>query len=316
VRTVSRETRAHLLLVVCAAIWGFAFVAQRLGAEHAGAFTFTAARSVIGAAALVPLVWFLDRRARLSAPERREAWLRVVRPGSFIGLMLFGGSILQQLGIERTTAGNAAFVTGLYMVMVPLAGRLFGQVTGWPTWVGIALAVPGLFLLTWTDSGIGLGDLLCLVGALFWTFHILAVGRESRAVDPIRLSVAQFTVNAALAAVVALVAEPTPFAGLVPAAGAILFAGLISTGVGFTLQVVSQRHARASVAAMIMSLEAMFGALGGALFLGERMTAAGLTGAALMMTGILVAQVPQGPEAPGQHPVPVPEPPSTALREG
>lgn len=318
---VSRETRAYLLLVLCAAIWGFAFVAQRLGAEYTGAFTFNATRSALGAVALLPLVWFLDRRARRSPDEARQAWRAVARPGLLIGLLFFGGSVLQQLGVERTTAGNAAFVTGLYIVAVPIAGRLYGHRTGAATWVGLALAVPGLALLTWTDAGIGLGDLLCLVGALFWTFHILSVGRESRLVDPLRLAVAQFAVNATVSGAVALAAEPAPFSGLVEAAGAIAFAGLISTGVGFTLQIVSQRDARESVAAMIMSLEAMFGAIGGALFLGERMTGQALAGAGLMMAGILVAQVPSRAlrqrEAHGDAPrgVPVPEPPSVALRD-
>lgn len=321
---MAKETRAYLLLLLCSAIWGFAFVAQRFGAEHLGAYSFNASRGLLGAAALLPLVWFLDRRARLSPTEARDAWRRVALPGVFIGLMFFGGQTLQQLGVEQTTAGNAAFVTGLYMVLVPVAGRLFGQHTTAFTWLGIALAVPGLFLLTWTGTGIGPGDLLVLVGTLFWTFHILGVGRVAPHVDPIRLSVAQFLVMATLSAVVAPFAEPAPFAGLLPALGAVLFAGLLSTGVGFTLQVVGQRHARASVAAMIMSLEAMWGAVGGALFLGERLTPQGLAGAALMMAGILLAQVPpRGARAreavlaaAGRSEViPVPEPPSTALRD-
>ena len=291
---MTRQTRSYLLLLVCSLIWGFAFVAQRFGAEHLGAYAFNAARGFLGAAALLPLVWVLDRRARLCPLESREAWLRVVRPGVFIGLMFFGGQTLQQLGVEQTTAGNAAFVTGLYMVLVPLAGRFFGHHTTAFTWLGIALAVPGLFLLTWTGTGtgIGAGDLLVLVGTLFWTFHILGVGRVAPHVDPLRLSVAQFVVMATLSLVVAPFSEPDPFAGLLPALGAVLFAGLLSTGIGFTLQVVAQRHARASIAAMIMSLEAMWGAVGGALFLGERLTLQGYLGAALMMAGILLAQVP------------------------
>ncbi len=321
---MSKATRSYLLLLLCSIIWGFAFVAQRLGAEHLGAYSFNAARGFLGAAALLPLVWFLDRRARLSPVEAREAWLRVLKPGVFIGLMFFGGQTLQQLGVEQTTAGNAAFVTGLYMVLVPVAGRFFGQHTGVFTWLGILLAVPGLFLLTWTGTGIGPGDLLVLVGTLFWTFHILGVGRVAAHVDPIRLSVAQFVVMAGLSTIVAPFAEPDPFVGIVPALGAVLFAGLLSTGVGFTLQVVGQRHARASIAAMIMSLESMWGAVGGALFLGERLSLQGLFGAALMMSGILLAQVPTRAErareaalAASDTPtiVPVPEPPSTALRE-
>ena len=275
---MSARTRAHLLLLACAAIWGMAFVAQRLGADAVGASTFIAARNLLGAAALLPLLWWWDRRDARTAAGRRAAWRAVVVPGVVIGSLLFAGSELQQVGIEHTTAGNAAFVTGLYMVMVPLAGPLFRHATPSVTWVGIGLAVPGLFLLTWTGTGIGLGDLLCLAGAAVWTFHILAVGRAAAALDPLRLSVAQFGVAAALAAVAALLVEERPFGGMEHAVGALLFAGLVSTGVGYTLQVVGMRHAHASVGAMIMSLEAVFGALGGALFLGERLGARGLGG--------------------------------------
>ncbi|MDO5629801.1 MAG: DMT family transporter, partial [Mobilicoccus sp.] len=183
--------RGYLPLLLCSMIWGFAFVAQRMGAEHLGAYSFNASRGFLGALALLPLVWLLDRRARLTPELRREAWRRVAVPGALIGLMFFGGQTLQQLGVEQTTAGNAAFVTGLYMVLVPIAGRLFGHHTGFGTWVGIALAVPGLFLLTWTGAGIGPGDLLVLGGTVFWTFHILGVGRVAAQVDPIRLSVVQ-----------------------------------------------------------------------------------------------------------------------------
>ncbi len=289
---MSKTTRSYLLLVLCSALWGFAFVAQRMGAEHLGAWSFNAARGLLGVLALLPLIGFLDARAGLSPHQRLQAWKAVIAPGAFIGAMFFGGQSLQQLGVEQTTAGNAAFVTGLYMVLVPIAGRLFGHRNSTFTWVGIALAVPGLFLLTWTGAGIGMGDLLCLIGTGFWTFHILGIGHTAQHVDPIRLSVAQFVVLTSASAAVALVVEPAPFSGLLPAAGAVLFAGVLSTGVGFTLQILGQRHARASIAAMIMSLEAMWGAVGGALLLGERFTAHGLMGAALMLAGILVAQVP------------------------
>lgn len=289
---MSKATRSYLLLLLCSIIWGFAFVAQREGAQHLGAFSFNAVRGVLGASALLPLIWFLDRRARLSPTEAWQAWRTALGPGVFIGLMFFGGQSLQQLGIEQTTAGNAAFVTGLYMVLVPLAGRFFGLPTSVMNWLGIGLAVPGLFLLTWTDVGIGTGDLIVLVGTLFWTFHILGIGRFARLVDPIRLSVVQFVVMASLSAVVAPFVEPAPFAGVLAAGGALLYAGIMSTGIGFTLQILGQRHARASIAAMIMSLEALWGAVGGALLLDERLTAIGLVGAGLMMAGILLAQVP------------------------
>lgn len=318
---MNARTRAYLLLGLASAIWGFTFVAQRLGADHMGAASFNAARGLLGALVLLPLVWFGDRRAHRTPAQRRDAWRAVAAPGAAIGCFFFGGSMLQQLGIEQTTAGNAAFVTGLYMVFVPLVGLLVGQRAGGWTWWGLALAVPGLFLLTWTGVGIGVGDLLVLAGTLFWTAHILGIGRWARHVDPLRLSVAQFLVLTVLSAAAACVFEPTPFGGLTEALGAVLFAGVLSTGIGFTLQVVAQRDAKASVAALIMALESLWGAVGGALLLGERLTPAGVAGAVLMMAGILVAQVPTRAErrreaSGGDGLVPVPEPPSTALREG
>lgn len=306
------ETRSHAFLLGCSLIWGFTFVAQRLGAEHLGAFAFNAARGYLGVVALLPLIRLLDARVALGRAERRAAWRAALVPGVLVGLMLTGGQTLQQLGVERTTAGHAAFITGLYMVLVPLAGVLFGQRTTLFTWLGIALAVPGLFLLTWSGGSIGVGDLMVLAATGFWTFQILGVGHYAGLVDPVRLSLVQFGVMAVVSHVVALVAEPDAFAGLVPALGAVFFAGVLSTGVAFTLQVLGQRHAKASIAAMIMSLEALWGAVGGALFLGERLTASGCAGAALMMAGILLAQVSPRSGRAGAGVTPVPEPPATS----
>lgn len=294
------ETRSHVFLLGCSLIWGFTFVAQRLGAEHLGAFAFNAARGYLGVVALLPLIRLLDARVALGRAERRAAWRAALVPGVLVGLMLTGGQTLQQLGVERTTAGHAAFITGLYMVLVPLAGVLFGQRTTLFTWLGIALAVPGLFLLTWSGGSIGVGDLMVLAATGFWTFQILGVGHYAGLVDPVRLSLVQFGVMAVVSHVVALVAEPDAFAGV------------LSTGVAFTLQVLGQRHAKASIAAMIMSLEALWGAVGGALFLGERLTASGCAGAALMMAGILLAQVSPRSGRAGAGVTPVPEPPATS----
>lgn len=317
---MSRETRSYLLLLICSTIWGFAFVAQRFGAEHLGAFSFNASRGVLAVFALLPLVAWLDARNSRTREQRRQDWRDVVVPGIVLGTLFFGGQALQQIGIETTTAGNAAFVTGLYMVIVPIVGMFLGQRTTGFTWLGIALAVPGLFLLTWTGAGIAPGDLTVLLGTFFWTAHILSVARFARDLDPIRLSVAQFVVMTAISAVAALVAEPAPFAGLPLAIGSVLFAGLMSTGVGYTLQVVGQKYAKPSIAAMIMSLEAMFGAIGGALILGERLTVQGMVGAALMMVGILVAQIPSREarakeEAGETHLIPASEAPPTAVIE-
>lgn len=311
----ARRLRANLLLLACAAIWGFAFVAQVVGG-HVGAFTFNATRFAIGAASLLPVVAWVDRRRGVTRADASARWRASVGPGLLCGAFLFGGSSLQQVGLESTTAGNAAFVTGLYVVMVPLAGLLlFRHRTTRATWVGVALAVAGLWLLTVGDDlAVNPGDALNLAGTAFWTAHIIAIGHFARRLDVLRLSVAQFAANAAYAAVVALAVEDSPFVGVPDAVGPILYAGVVSVGVAYTLQVVGQADALPSHASMIMSLEAMFGALGGALFLGESMSGRGYTGAALMMGGILVAQLPSGAE-PEAILVPVPEPPSTALQE-
>lgn len=311
----SRRLRANLLLLACAAIWGFAFVAQVVGG-HVGAFTFNATRFAIGAASLLPIVAWLDRRGGVTPEEGRRRWRAALVPGLVCGAFLYGGSSLQQVGLESTTAGNAAFVTGLYVVLVPLAGLLlFRHRTTRNTWVGVALAVVGLWLLTvGADLAVNPGDALNLGGTVFWTAHIIAIGHFARRLDVLRLSVAQFAANAGYAAVTAFVVEENPFVGVPDAVGPILYAGVISVGVAYTLQVVGQKDAVASHASMIMSLEAMFGAIGGALFLGEVMSGRGYVGAALMMAGILVAQLPAGPE-PEAVLVPVPEPPSTALQK-
>ncbi|WP_072041915.1 DMT family transporter [Nigerium massiliense] len=311
----SRRALANGALLVCAALWGFGFVAQAFGAQHMGAFSFNAARFAVGALSLLPLIAVLDARGKRPAQERRRRWRATVVPGLVCGAALFAGSTLQQFAMETTTAGNAAFVTGLYMVLVPLIGLFLGHRTGWATWVGIALAVTGLYLLTIEPSGFTMvtGDLLCLIGSGFWAVHILTIGHFSRRVDPLRLSVAQFVASMLYSLVCALVGEPRPFAGLSGGLGAVAYAGLVAVGIAYTLQVLGQRDAKESHAAMIMSLESVFGVLGGALFLGERLTLRGLAGAALMLAGILLAQRPPRGTREDDGIVPVPEPPSVAL---
>ena len=180
-------------------------------------------------------------------------------------------------------------------------------------WLGVAFAVVGLYLLTMTEglAQMNPGDVLCLISTLFWTSHILAIGRYAQRCDAIRLSAVQFAACAAYSAVGAFATEQTPFTGLETAVMPLLYAGVVSVGVAYTLQVVAQKDALASHAALIMSLETVFGAVGGALLLGERMASVGYVGAALMLTGIVLSQL-EPRRRPGPS-IPVPEPPSTAL---
>ena len=297
-----QRTRANLLLALTAAIWGFGFVAQRLGADHMGAMSFNAARFAIGAVSLLPLIWWFGRvrrRAVVAYPEppagpavtpravdRQAPWI----PGALTGLVIFTAASLQQVGIASTTAGKAGFITGLYIVLVPVLGLALGHRATAAVWVGLVLAVPGLYLLSMTeDLTIATGDLLVLVGAFFWAAHILVIDHFVKTVDALQLSAMQFASCALLSLAAALVVEEIPFAGLGPALGAVLYGGLLAVGLAYTLQVVAQRHAKASHAAMLLSLEAVFGALGGWLLLQETMSPRMLLGCALMMAGIMVS---------------------------
>lgn len=299
------RARANLLLVLTAAIWGLGFVAQRLGADSMGAMSFNALRFAIGALSLLPLIWWFARRNRAAPlvvpeppagevydetpPVRSQAGSPLV-PGLVVGAVLFTGAGLQQVGIATTTAGKASFITGLYIVLVPVLGLALGQRATRAVWVGLGVAVPGLYLLTMTeDLTIATGDLLVLVSAVFWAVHILVIDRYIRTVDALELSAAQFATCALLSLGAALVFEAQPFSGLGPALGAVLYSGLIAVGVAYTLQVVAQRHAKPSHAALLLSLETVFGALGGWLLLGEVMSPQMLLGCALMLTGIVVS---------------------------
>ena len=292
----SHRARGNVLLLLTAAIWGFAFTAQRVGAEHVGPFSFNAVRFTLGALVLLPLIRLLDRREdRLGTPldGRRTgpAWRLTLGPGLIAGTVLFLGAFLQQAGIATTTAGKAAFVTGLYVVLVPLLGIALRHRTTTGTWVGVVFAVAGMYLLCVTeDLTIAAGDALVLLSAFAFAGHILVIDRYG-ALDPIRLSAVQFFTCAGLSLIAALAVEAAPFGGLGRAVVPILYGGLLSVGVAYTLQVVAQRDAVPSHAALILALESVFGVIGGALLLGESMTARGYLGCALMFTGIVVSQL-------------------------
>ncbi len=289
---MTRRARANLMLLVASAIWGTAFVAQRLGADAMPPAAFTGVRHMLGALVLVPAVVLYDRSRGISIGEGRYRWRSVVIPGAVIGVALFFGSYLQQFGLEYTTAGNAGFITSLYMVFVPIAGWvvLKHRPSGW-VWVGVALATLGLYLLSVRNGlTMSLGDALVLACAVAWTVQILLIDTYAPNLDPIRLAAMEFLVCGIIAVAVALVTERDPFAGTMAAAIPLAYAAVLSTGVAFTLQVLAQRDTKPSTAALIMALESVFAAVAGALYLGERMDGRALAGCALMLAGIVLAQ--------------------------
>jgi len=291
------------LLLLTAAIWGFAFVAQRAGMEHVGPFWFTSVRFALGSLSLVPFVLWRRRAAGkaaaggpaggLAPAAASPPRLRVLPAGLLAGAVLFGGAVLQQIGMVWTTAGKAGFITGLYVVLVPLAGLLWGERAGWARWVAALLAAAGLFLLSVTNAlTLERGDLFVLAGALFWTAHVRLLGWLSPRTDPVALSCVQFAVCALLSGAAAALSEPLALDALLAAGIPILYGGLLSVGVAYTLQVVAQRHAPPAHAAVLLSLETVFAALGGALVLGERLPPRGLLGCALMFAGMICSQLP------------------------
>jgi drug/metabolite transporter (DMT)-like permease len=293
----SKTLKAEALLLLAAVIWGFAFVAQRVGMEHVGPFTYNGVRFVLGALSLLPLLW-LGRRS--ATPVGPSGWRPILGGGLLAGLILFVGASLQQVGIVHTTAGKAGFITGLYVVIVPALGLLWGHRTPWSTWIGAALAVAGLYLLTVTDGlTLAEGDGLVLIGAFFWAAHVLVIGWLSgRRIEPVLLACLQFVVCAMLSLAVAVVSESIALAGLWGGALPILYGGLLSVGVAYTLQVVAQRDAPPAHAAILLSLETVFAALGGWLLLDEILSGRGLIGCALMFAGMLLSQLGLGRAAP------------------
>jgi drug/metabolite transporter (DMT)-like permease len=278
--------------------------------QHVGPFTFNGVRFALGALSLLPLIRLRGRPVPpVVETGRRDpsagpvpagglpasalgGALASALGGALAGTVLFLAASLQQVGIVHTTAGKAGFITGLYVVLVPVSGLLWGQRAGPGRWIGVLLAAAGLCLLSVTGRfTVGRGDLLVLLSALFWAAHVQVLGWLSPRSDPIRLSCAQFAVCALLSLLVALAAEPIRLRPLLAAAAPILYGGLGSVGIAYTLQVAAQRRAHPAHAAILLSLESVFAVLGGWLILGEALSPRGLLGCALMLAGMLASQV-------------------------
>lgn len=289
----SRVLRSDALLILAAAIWGFAFVAQRVGMSHVGPFTFNAVRFALGAATLVPFLIARRRVAPASSPAGRLHSRRQILYGAgLLGGVLFLGASLQQIGIVSTTAGKAGFITGLYVVIVPLFGLILGRRPGAGAWLGAIMAAYGLYLLSMSGRlEISSGDSLVLGSAAFFAVHVLLAGWLTMRMDPVRLAFYQFCTCSALSFIAAAVSESIALDGIRAAAPAILYAGALSVGVAYTLQIISQREAPPGHAAIILSLEAVFAVIGGGLFLGETLTQRGLAGCGLMLAGALVSKL-------------------------
>lgn len=281
--------RADLLMLLTAMIWGSGFIAQTLGMNHIGPFLYSGLRFALGSLCLLPLV--IGRRT--SEPPREPFMTRGLWIGGVVmGLALTLGINLQQVGLLFTSVTNSGFITGLYVIVVPVLGMLMGHKTGTGTWLGAGLAVAGMFLLSVGDNfQVSSGDWLQLIGAFVWGAHVVLVGIFASRHDPIRLAFLQFATCAVVSLLLALVLEPIGMDAIIAAGPALLYGGIVAVGIGYTLQVVAQKDAIASHAAIILSLEAVFAAIAGAWLLGESLQMRGYVGCALMLAGMLIAQL-------------------------
>ena len=286
----NQALRADLLMLLTAMIWGSAFVAQRLGMDSIGPFLYSGIRFALAALILLPLLPVLQYCSRGTPQPPLNRQLLV--GGSLMGLALALGINLQQAGLLFTSVTNSGFITGLYVIIVPLLGLFIGQKTGLGIWLGASLAVVGMFLLSVGEGfQVASGDWLQLAGAFVWGVHVLLVGFFAGRHDPLRLAVVQFAVCGLISLLLAVIFEEIRLDAIIAAGPAILYGGVFGVAIGFTLQVVAQKHAIASHAAIILSLEAVFAAVAGALLLGESLELRGYFGCALMLGGMLLAQL-------------------------
>ena len=289
-----KEWRGNLLLLVTAIIWGSAFVAQSVAADLVGTFTFQALRSLLGGLVLLPVVAgnAVMRRKRGVAPigSRRTLWCG----GILCGVMLCVASCLQQGGIAYTSVGNAGFITAMYILLVPLLGMFFGKKVGSRLWICIGMAIVALYLLSIKDGfHMSKGDLLMLACALAFSVHILLVDHFSPKVDGVQLACIQFFAAGLLPLPLMLFFERPTAANIAAAWLPIAYAGVLSSGIGYTFQILGQKYTKPSVASLLMSLESVFAVLAAALILHQVPTLRETLGCVLMFAAIILAQLPE-----------------------
>ena len=289
-------TKNLFILFLTALIWGTAFVAQSVGMDHIGPFAFNAARSFVGGIALIPVILLFDRIQSKEVKQEKPSNSRVLLLGGLCcGVALGVASCLQQVGIKYTTVGKAGFITALYIIIVPILGLFLKQKVGVKLWCSVVIAMIGLYLLCMTGSlTLQKGDLLVLLCAFAFSVHIMVIDHFSPMVDGVRMSCIQFFVAGILSTVAMLLWEGAPqphnlFISWMP----ILYAGVLSSGVAYTLQIIGQRGVNPTIASLILSLESVISAISGWLLLGQSMSLREISGCALMFLSIILAQLPE-----------------------
>ncbi len=285
--------KSDFVLLVAASIWGLAFVAQRMGLDHVGPFTYNGLRFALGGLSLLPFL-LVSRKKRINRTRAHDdpGSKEILQGGILAGVILFAGSSLQQVGMLYTTAGKAGFITGLYVVIVPVMGLLWRQKAGTGTWIGALMAAVGLYFLSVTEEmTISFGDLLEVVGALFFAMHVIVIGKLSQRIDTVRLSFVQCMLCSVVSMIVAVSMEDISLSGIRMAALPIFYGGVFSVGIAYSLQIYGQKGSHPAHAAILLSLESVIAAIGGCLILNEVLSGRSLSGCVLMMAGMLVSQL-------------------------
>ena len=302
---MSKKLRGNFMLILTALIWGSAFVAQKAGMDQIGPFTFNCVRCIIGAIVLIPAIMFLDKQKSKSEPDAKELTLEekdaqkkvLIAGGVSCGLILFIASSLQQIGVVYTTAGKAGFITALYIVIGPILGLLLKKKVRPIIWCCVAIAAAGLYLLCMPAGGfdissINKGDLLILCCAFFFSIHILVIDHFSPKTDGVRMSCIQFAVAGIVSIIPMFVFETPEIASILSCWVPILYAGVLSCGVAYTLQIIAQKDADPTIASLILSLESVFAVLAGMVILRESFSLREIIGCLVMFAAILLAQMP------------------------
>lgn len=289
----NKVIRGEIFLIITAIIWGTSFVAQRVGMEYIGPFTFTATRFLIGTLSLVPIILLMSKLNGNVDKEDKAGNNKDLLIGGFAcGIALFFGISFQQVGLQYTTAGKAGFITALYIVLVPIFGLFLNKKVSKRVWFGLGLAVIGLYLLCVTEGfSISKGDLIVLCGTVFWAIHILIIDHFAPKVDGLKMSFIQFFTAGILSIITALLTETIQISAIVSSAGPILYTGIVVVGIAYTFQIFGQKGANPTASAIILSMESVFAVLSGMILLREVMSAKEIIGCVLMFIAVILTQI-------------------------
>ena len=291
---MKKQIQGSILLLIGTIIWGTAFVAQSVGMDYIGPFTFQTGRSVLALIALWPVIWLMDRQ-KDGGQTFKAKWTdkKLWKTGLPCGLALFVASGLQQVGLVYTDARKAGFITAMYIVLVPVLGLLFKQKVTGRVWFSVGLAVVGRYLLSWMGvSQINFGDLMLMICAAAYAVQITLIDRLAQDLDGLRLNFVQFLVVAVLSGIVTMLTETVRWSDIAACAVPLLYTGVMSSAVAYSLQILGQQHLDSAPASLIMSLESVIAALSGWAILGEKMTGTELMGSALVFAAVVLSQMP------------------------